>query len=129
FAGDGRRVVSVDEAGVVRHWDRKSGALLLTIFRLGDGEWLRVTPEGFFDSSPNGAQYLSVVDGLEVYLIDQFYDSLHRPDLVREKLAGDPAGKVREAAGKLDLTKAVGSGAAPGIAITSPAPGATGAGA
>jgi hypothetical protein len=56
-----------------------------------------------------------VVDGLEVYLIDQFYDSLHRPDLVREKLSGDPAGKVREAAARLDLTKAVGSELLPAL--------------
>ena len=33
---------------------------------------------------------LSVVRGLEVYGIDQFWQSLYRPDLVKEKLAGDP---------------------------------------
>jgi hypothetical protein len=70
------------------------------------GEWLEITPEGFFDASPNGATLLSIVRGLDVYSIDRFYDTLHRPDLVREKLAGDPQGKVREAAAKVDLTKA-----------------------
>jgi len=74
----------------------------LTIVSFGDGQWLRVTPEGFFDSSPDGAKNLTVVRGLEVFSIDQFFSQLHRPDLVREKLAGDPQGKVREAAAKLD---------------------------
>jgi WD40 repeat protein len=102
FSSDGRRLVSLDDGGVVRHWNRSTGALLLTIVSFGDGQWLRVTPEGFFDSSPDGAKNLTVVRGLEVFSIDQFFSQLHRPDLVREKLAGDPQGKVREAAAKLD---------------------------
>ena len=72
-----------------------------------------MTPEGFFDASPNGSRYLTVVRGLDVYSIDQFYDRLYRPDLVREKMAGDPQGKVKDAATKLDLSKAIASGAAP----------------
>jgi WD40 repeat protein len=102
FSSDGRRLVSLDDGRVVRHWNRSTGALLLTIVSFGDGQWLRVTPEGFFDSSPDGAKNLTVVRGLEVFSIDQFFSQLHRPDLVREKLAGDPQGKVREAAAKLD---------------------------
>ena len=43
----------------------------------------------------------SVVNGLDVYSVDQFYQALYRPDLVREKLAGDPRGLVREAAANL----------------------------
>ncbi len=49
---------------------------------------------------------------MEVFSVDQVYQALYRPDLVREKLAGDPQGKVREAAAKLDLNKVVASGAA-----------------
>jgi WD40 repeat protein len=107
FSGDGRRLVSLDEAGLIRHWDGNSGALLVTIVRFGDGEWLRVTPEGFFDSSPDGGKYLTVVRGLEIYSIDRLIDQLNRPDLIPEKLAGDPQGKVQQATAKLDLTKAV----------------------
>jgi WD40 repeat protein/uncharacterized caspase-like protein len=124
FSQDLRRILSLDEAGVVRHWNRETGALLVTVVAFGDGQWLRVTPEGFFDASPNAAKYLTVVRGLDVYSIDQFYNQLYRPDLVREKLAGDPQGKVRDAAAKLDLTKAVASGRAPRVAITGPAAGA-----
>ena len=124
FSQDKRRIVSLDEAGVIRHWDKGSGAMLLTVLSLGEGDWIQVTPEGFFDaSSPKAAQYLTVVRGLEVYSIDQFYNQLYRPDLVRERLAGDPAGKVKDAATKLDLTKAVASGNAPRVAIVAPASG------
>ncbi len=57
---------------------------------------------------------------MSVVSVDQIYQALYRPDLVREKLAGDPSGKVREAAGKLDLDKVIGSGAAPLARFVSP---------
>lgn len=88
----------------------------------GRDEWLAMTPEGFFDASAKGAEMLTVVRGLEVYGIDQLYQALYRPDLVREKLAGDPSGKVKEAAAKLDLAKLIDSGRAPQIVITSHQP-------
>jgi WD40 repeat protein len=102
FSADDKRIISVDQSGMVRHWDAKTGALLLTVDP-GGKEWLRLTPEGFFDASPDGARLLTVVRGVEVYPIDKVYDQLYRPDLVAEKLAGDPKGLVRDAAAKLDL--------------------------
>ena len=78
-----------------------------------------MTPEGFFTASPDGHKLLSIVRGLEVFSIDQFYQVLYRPDLVREKLAGDPDGKVRDAAAKLDLAKLIDSGRVPKVAIVS----------
>jgi WD40 repeat protein len=105
FSGEGRRLATVDDAGAVRHWDRRTGALLVTVFPLGDGGWLRLTPEGFFDASPNAAAGLSVVRGLDVTGIVEVGKQFDRPDLVREKLAGDAAGRVREAASKLDVTR------------------------
>ena len=47
--------------------------------------------------------------------IDQVYDALYRPDLVREALAGDPEGKVAAAAARLDLEKVVASGLPPRV--------------
>jgi hypothetical protein len=55
-----------------------------------------------------------------VWSVDQFYQSLYRPDLVREKLAGDPRGLVREAAARLDLNKVVASGSAPTVTLLAP---------
>jgi hypothetical protein len=62
---------------------------------------------------------LSVARGLDVFSIDQFYQALYRPDLVEEKLNGDPTGKVRDAAGRLDLAKLIDSGQVPEIQLTS----------
>jgi len=88
-----------------------------------DGEWVTVTPEGFFDASTKGAKMLNVVRGLEAYSVDQFYPFLYRPDLVREKLAGDPTagagsrGEARSGQGHREPGP-------PQVTIVSPASGA-----
>jgi hypothetical protein len=52
-----------------------------------------------------GTLVLHVLSGVfwagSTFAADQFYQRLYRPDLVREKLAGDPNGKVRDAEAKL----------------------------
>jgi WD40 repeat protein/uncharacterized caspase-like protein len=121
--GKDRSLVSAGNDGEIRITpvDRQPGPVVSLIAgRIGGrDEWLALTPEGFFDASAQGADRLSIVRGLEVFSIDQFYQRLYRPDLVREKLAGDPNGKVEEPAGKFDLAKLLDSGRVPQVAITS----------
>jgi WD40 repeat protein/uncharacterized caspase-like protein len=123
FSPDDRQIAIAHESGAVTLWNTASGELLLTIMRSEAGEWVTITPEGFFAASERGAELLHVVRGLETAGIEQFYQSLYRPDLVREKLAGDPRGLVREAAARLDLAKAIASGSAPDVKVTLPARG------
>ncbi|KWV48385.1 hypothetical protein AS156_18045 [Bradyrhizobium macuxiense] len=54
---------------------------------------------------------------MNVYSADQFKRRLYRPDLVREKLAGDPNGLVKAAAAKLDLNNMLASGQAPKVRL------------
>jgi WD40 repeat protein len=127
FAANGSRLISTAGDGL-KVWDTNSSNLLASLLFLDAGEWIVITPEGFFDaSSPKASGNLSIVRGLEASSIDQVYNALYRPDLVREKLAGDPDGKVKAAAAKLDLNKVMASGSAPKVAITSPAAGTSSA--
>ena len=119
FSPDEKHVISGSYDTTARVWNAETGDLLAIFLTANGDEWLTITPEGFFDASSKGAEMLTVVRGLEVYGIDQFYQTLYRPDLVREKLAGDPDGKVRDAAAKLDLAKLIESGRVPSVAITS----------
>ena len=112
---DGRRAVFGDAI-----WDLDSGKRLVSIVKSTNDEWLAITPEGFFVASEHGAEILSVVRGIEVWSIDQFYQALYRPDLVREKLSGDPRGQVRQAALQLNLDSVIGSGSAPEVHVTVP---------
>jgi WD40 repeat protein len=119
FTPDEQRVISGSHDRTVRIWDVATGDQLAMLLTTRNDEWLVITPEGFFEASPRGAEMLTVVRGLEVFGIDQFYQALYRPDLVREKLAGDPDGKVKAAAARLDLGKLVDSGRVPSVTIVS----------
>jgi len=120
FLQGGRSVVVGNSNGTSTIWNPQTGELLATIAQQQDGEWLTITPEGFFVASQKGNGLMHIVRGFETIGIDQVYQSLYRPDLVREKLAGDPRGLVREAAAQLDLDKVVGSGSAPDVRVTLP---------
>ena len=106
---DGRLVAGGSESEA-KVWDLATGELLVSFVSSEDGEWIAITPEGFFNASAKGAELLYLVNGLQTVTVDQLYQSLFRPDLVREKLAGDPRGLVREAAANLDLNKVIASG-------------------
>ena len=114
FSPDGTRALV---NGVV--WNLETGERLLSMMS-AENEWLAITPEGYFAASAKGAAVLTAVRGLESWSIDQLYQSLYRPDLVREKLAADPRGLVRQAAAQLDLNKVIASGTAPDVRLTLP---------
>jgi WD40 repeat protein len=125
FSPDGRQLVAANYNGTVAVWSTDTGRLLTTTLQASSGEWITITPEGFFAASAKGAQLVHVTRGMDTIGIDQFFQSLYRPDLVREKLAGDPTGLVREAAAKLDLDKLMESGPPPVVSIVTPASGGT----
>src|SRR5262249_9484409 len=103
-------------------WDPATGELATLIGGL-KREWLVVTPRGFFVASPEGANLLGIVRGLELTAIGQVHQSLFNPDLVREALAGDPDSEVRKAGEVINLDKVLDSGPAPLVEITSHSPG------
>jgi WD40 repeat protein len=107
FAPDKIHLLSVDEAGVLNYWDPNTGTLLASVFTFPNDEWLIITPEGFFDaSSEQVGRSLNLAKGFDVTATGRAYDQLHQPDLVKAKLAGDPGGKVKAAAARLDLASA-----------------------
>jgi hypothetical protein len=84
------------------------------------GDWVALTPAGFFSASPGGANMLSIVRGLdEVVSGAQFSDHLYRPDLVVEALRRDPEGRYEGEAQKLNLEALLDSGPAPQIELLS----------
>lgn len=123
FYAGGSRVVFSQATGAHVVYDTATGEELATFFVTRDGEWLMLTPEGFFEGSENGGRIVSVADGIRAFSVDQVFQALYRPDLVREKLKGDPAGRVAAAASELDLAAVVRSGGAPRVRIVAPAPG------
>jgi len=83
-----------------------------TIF--DDGEWIIMTPEGYFNASANGAKHINVRAGRAVYSVDNFYEKFFNPAYVASVLQG------RKVEAVADIRK--GFALPPQVTITSPAP-------
>ncbi len=98
FSASGRRVIAGGVDGTVKIWNTGTGELLATTVAGRGGEWATLIPEGYFVASAKGAELLSAVQGVKILPIASVYAILHRPDLVRDKIAGDPKDRVGRAA-------------------------------
>ena len=54
------------------------------------GEWICVTPDGYYAASPRGDRYLNVRIGNKVTGMENFRHIFYNPDVVRARLAGKP---------------------------------------
>ena len=113
FSPDGRRVIPGGNDTSRRFGNSTNASRIAAFFARPGGDRLAMTAAGFFTGCTRGEQLLGIVRGLELTDIDQLHQSLFNPDLVREALAGDPDGEVREAAKVINLEKVVDSGPAP----------------
>jgi WD40 repeat protein len=123
FSPDGRSAISGASDGTVRFWSLASGREVVRLIESPGGDWLTLTPAGFFDSQGDLDKFVHLVRGMEIISIGQVHQSLFNPDLVREALGGDLGSEMAEAAKVINLDKVVGSGPAPDVAIASPAEG------
>jgi WD40 repeat protein len=71
FSPDGRRIVS-GSSKTIKVWDAETGEEIVQILGLTDGEWLCVTPEGYYNASPGGEQYLKDRAGNEISGMEQY---------------------------------------------------------
>ncbi len=83
FSPDGRYALSGSWDNTTRLWNIETGQEIVQMLSFEDGEWITITPEGYYTASLNGAKYLNVRIGNEVYGIDQFESQFHRPDIVK----------------------------------------------
>jgi hypothetical protein len=101
FSPDGKYALSGSWDNTLKLWDITSGKETAEMVGFTDGEWIVMTPDGYFNSSPNGAKNINVVVGMNVYSIDNFFDTFYRPDVVTARLKGQDTTQLVQA----DLTK------------------------
>ncbi|MCL2758830.1 MAG: caspase family protein [Treponema sp.] len=54
-----------------------------------DGDWLTITPDGFYRGSPRADRFINVlINGYDLHTMDAFSDFFHRPDVVWARLSG-----------------------------------------
>ncbi len=98
--------------------DRASKKELARLYTLTDG-WAVVTPEGFFDGSPEGLKELRWTLGLESSPLEAFSEGFYVPGLLSKVMAGETPSRT----GGGDLTKTFAQ--RPVVRITSPKSGDT----
>ena len=89
FSPDGKLALSGSTDGTTRLWDASTGNEIAQFISFTDGEWIAITPEGYYNSSPNGDKYLNVRVGNNVFGIDQYRETFYNPELVALALSGD----------------------------------------
>ena len=121
---DGRYILTVATDGL-KIWSPDTDKPLVTMLAIDERRWLTISPTGFFAGTRGGSELASIVRGLDVTSPEQMYQSLFAPDLIRERLAGDPDGEFKAAADVLNLRTVLDSGRVPQVALVSPAAGTT----
>ena len=117
FSPDERILISTSDDSTTRLWNTSTGQEIAQFISFTDGEWIIITPEGYFNASPNGAKHLNVRIGNNVYSIDNFYEKFFNPVYVASVLQGK---KIKAVA---DIRK--GFAMPPDVKIISPEPNAT----
>ncbi|OGW25893.1 MAG: hypothetical protein A2X55_02890 [Nitrospirae bacterium GWB2_47_37] len=88
FSPDSRYAFSGSADGTTRIWDINTGKELAQFISFTDGEWIVITPEGYYNSSANGDKHLNVRIDNNVYGIENYREAFYRPDLVKLVLSG-----------------------------------------
>jgi WD40 repeat protein len=88
FSANGRTIASGSDDNTTRIWDISIGKEIAQFIVFSDGEWVVITPDGYYNASPNGDQYLNVRVGNNVYGIDQYRSTYFKPAIVEARLSG-----------------------------------------
>ena len=90
FSPDGKQALSGSDDGTLKLWDIETVEEIASFISYIDGEWIAITPDGYYTGSPKGNQYLNVRIGNKVYGMDQFAKTFYQPDVVKARLQGFP---------------------------------------
>jgi hypothetical protein len=97
FSPNGKYVISAGDAST-RIWDVSTGEEVASMIAFEDGEWIVTTPNGYYNSSPKGDQYLSVKVSGKEYSTEQLRESFYRPDLVNLAISGGSLKELKKVA-------------------------------
>jgi WD40 repeat protein len=81
-----RMLKAINVDGAVRLVSMVDGREVATFYAYQDGEWVMLTPDGYYDASPAGGGHLTVVDGDHAVGIDKWEAEYHRPDIIASLL-------------------------------------------
>lgn len=125
FTKDGKHLIVFDDSGLVQWVDVISGKPIIALIPYADGlNWAIITPDGFFDSTPDAAKQvgwfrttqkiLKPEDHVFEYIsADQVSNMFYRPDIINRIFSGEHFAHPT-------LASIVGGGSPPRVDILSP---------
>jgi WD40 repeat protein len=100
---DGRYLASTSTDGTARLWNRETGKEVLQFISFLNGEWIAVTPEGYYTASVNGDAFLNVRTGSKITGIEPYRSTFYQPAVVEAALRlGDSEAAISEVLGCKD---------------------------
>lgn len=93
FSPEGKYAYSAGAEGMIRRWDLESGDWIafLSGTRKNASAWVVYSCDGYWDGSVDCGELVSMSRDMESWSIDQFAVRNNRPDILAERLGGDPA--------------------------------------
>jgi len=90
FSRDDRYILSGGADMTTRIWHAETGLEIVRMVSSRDGEWITVTPDGYYDTSLEGGTLLHWVypGGMETFTFEQFESRFKRPDIIKARLEG-----------------------------------------
>jgi WD40 repeat protein len=86
WSEDEEFLVSADGDNALRLYHFKTNELLVTCYTLGNGNWAMVTPDGLFDASADGMNWLHYAHFNEAIPLNQLKERYYEPDLLQKVL-------------------------------------------
>jgi WD40 repeat protein len=118
YSPNGQRLVSASLDGTTRIWDVATGRELVQSVGFGNGEWISITPDGYYTASVWGDQYFNIRVRGDVYGLELYRAAFYNPLLVHSRLQG------RRIRNSRSLPSINTFGVPPRISIMNPADGA-----
>jgi WD40 repeat protein len=87
FSADGKWIVTGSEDGTVRVWSAETFVEKARFIAFNDGEWLAMTPDGYYNASANGGKYLNARVGNTVTGIDRYRSTFNKPAVLAARLS------------------------------------------
>ncbi|MFP3041718.1 caspase family protein [Treponema primitia] len=84
----GLLLVSASLDGTTRTWDTTTGREITQSISFNDGEWISITPDGYYTASIKGDRYFNVRVGKDVYGLELYRPAFYNPSIVRTRLQG-----------------------------------------
>jgi len=82
-------LVFINNSSCLQTYAVSTGKLLYSHYFIGNSDWVTITPDGFFDGTPNGLKELYYVNGLEIVPLESTFEQFYTPNLAQRLIAGE----------------------------------------